>query len=201
MSDEQFPAAKTALEEFKRIETQMSQPDIASDPGKLRKLGRRHAQLAGIVNTYERYLTVSGDLDAARGMAEEDAEFAREAQHLQQELEDIEQQLREALIPRDPDDVRDTIMQIKAGTGGQEAALFAGDLLRMYTRYAEKRGWGVSVQSETDSELGGIKDIQIAIRSKGEVSKPEDGVWANLKYEGGVHRVQRIPVTESQGRI
>ena len=201
MSDEQFPAARAALEEFKRIETQMSQPDIASDPDKLRKLGRRHAQLAGIVNTYEHYLAVSDDLAAARGMAQEDAEFAREAQHLQQELEVVEQQLRQALIPRDPDDVRDTIMQIKAGTGGQEAALFAGDLLRMYTRYAEKRGWSVSVQSETDSELGGIKDIQLAIRSKGEVGKPEDGVWANLKYEGGVHRVQRIPVTESQGRI
>ena len=91
-------------------------------------------------------------------------------------------------------------MEIKAGTGGEEAALFAGDLLRMYTRYAEKRGWSVNVQSENTTELGGVKDVQIAIRAKG-TPAPEDGVWASMKYEGGVHRVQRIPVTESQGRI
>ena len=91
-------------------------------------------------------------------------------------------------------------MEIKAGTGGEEAALFAGDLLRMYLRYAEKRGWAVTVQSENTTELGGVKDVQIAIRAKG-TPAPEDGVWASLKYEGGVHRVQRIPVTESQGRI
>lgn len=104
------------------------------------------------------------------------------------------------MIPRDPDDARDTIMEIKAGTGGEEAALFAGDLLRMYMRYAEKRGWAVTLQSENTTELGGVKDVQLAIRAKG-TPAPEDGVWASLKYEGGVHRVQRIPVTESQGRI
>ena len=91
-------------------------------------------------------------------------------------------------------------MEIKAGTGGEEAALFAGDLLRMYTRYAEKRGWSVNIQSENTTELGGVKDVQIAIRAKG-TPAPEDGVWSSMKYEGGVHRVQRIPVTESQGRI
>lgn len=91
-------------------------------------------------------------------------------------------------------------MEIKAGTGGEEAALFAGDLLRMYMRYAEKRGWTVTLQSENTTELGGVKDVQLAIRAKG-TPAPEDGVWASLKYEGGVHRVQRIPVTESQGRI
>lgn len=116
------------------------------------------------------------------------------------ELPAAEDKLRTALIPRDPDDARDTIMEIKAGTGGEEAALFAGDLLRMYTRYAEKRGWSVNIQSENTTELGGVKDVQIAIRAKG-TPAPEDGVWASMKYEGGVHRVQRIPVTESQGRI
>ena len=200
MIEERFPAAKTALDEFTRIEAQMSQPEVASDPDKLRKLGRRHAALAAIVGPYRRYVSISEDLAAAEEMGQEDAEFAQEAKRLRAQLEEAEQQLRTALIPRDPDDARDTIMQIKAGTGGDEAALFAGDLLRMYTRYAEKRGWSVSVQSETDSELGGIKDIQIAIRAKG-VRAPGDGVWASLKYEGGVHRVQRIPVTESQGRI
>ena len=119
---------------------------------------------------------------------------------MESELPAVEEKLRTALIPRDPDDARDTIMEIKAGTGGEEAALFAGDLLRMYMRYAEKRGWTVTLQSENTTELGGVKDVQLAIRAKG-TPAPEDGVWASLKYEGGVHRVQRIPVTESQGRI
>ena len=133
-------------------------------------------------------------------MASEDPDFAEEAKRLEGELPAAEEKLRTALIPRDPDDARDTIMEIKAGTGGEEAALFAGDLLRMYMRYAEKRGWSVTVQSENTTELGGVKDVQLAIRAKG-TPAPEDGVWASLKYEGGVHRVQRIPVTESQGRI
>ena len=133
-------------------------------------------------------------------MAGEDADFAEEAKRLEDELPGVEEKLRTALIPRDPDDARDTIMEIEAGTGGEEAALFAGDLLRMYTRYAEKRGWSVNVQSENTTELGGVKDVQIAIRAKG-TPAPEDGVWASMKYEGGVHRAQRIPVTESQGRI
>ncbi len=140
------------------------------------------------------------DLEAAREMASEDPDFAEEAKRLEGELPAAEEKLRTALIPRDPDDARDTIMEIKAGTGGEEAALFAGDLLRMYMRYAEKRGWSVTVQSENTTELGGVKDVQLAIRAKG-TPAPEDGVWASLKYEGGVHRVQRIPVTESQGRI
>ena len=108
--------------------------------------------------------------------------------------------LREVLIPRDPDDARDVILEVKAGEGGEESALFAADLLRMYTRYAEKMGWATQLLGATDSDLGGYKDAQLAIKSRGTVA-PEDGVWAHLKYEGGVHRVQRVPVTESQGRI
>ena len=182
LADEQFPAAVTALEEYHNIEQQMAEPEVASDPDKMRKLGRRHAELGVIVSAYTAYKQVKDDLEAAKEMASE------------------EEKLRTALIPRDPDDARDTIMEIKAGTGGEEAALFAGDLLRMYMRYAEKRGWSVAVQSENTTELGGVKDVQLAIRAKG-TPAPEDGVWASLKYEGGVHRVQRIPVTESQGRI
>ena len=200
MADEQFPAAATALEEYNSIEQQMASPEIVSNPDKLRKLGRRHAELGSIVSAYKSWLQVKDDLEAAREMAAEDADFAAEAKRLEAELPAVEEKLRTALIPRDPDDARDTIMEIKAGTGGEEAALFAGDLLRMYTRYAEKRGWTVSVQSENTTELGGVKDVQIAIRAKG-TPAPEDGVWASMKYEGGVHRVQRIPVTESQGRI
>ena len=200
MADEQFPAAATALEEYQSIEEQMASPEVVSNPDKLRTLGRRHAELGAIVGAYKAWLQVKDDLAAAQEMAGEDADFAEEAKRLEDELPGVEEKLRTALIPRDPDDARDTIMEIKAGTGGEEAALFAGDLLRMYTRYAEKRGWSVNVQSENTTELGGVKDVQIAIRAKG-TPAPEDGVWASMKYEGGVHRVQRIPVTESQGRI
>lgn len=198
--EEQFPAAQSACDEYADLERQMSRQEVASDPNAMRKLGRRHAELSVIVAAYHRYRQIAEDLEAAQEMADDDAEFAAEAKRLESRLPAAEEALRTALIPRDPDDARDTIMEIKAGTGGDEAALFAGDLLRMYTRYAEKRGWTVAVQSENGTELGGIKDIQIAIRAKGNPA-PEDGVWASLKYEGGVHRVQRIPVTESQGRI
>ena len=201
MSDEnQFPAAQAALEEYHNIEQQMSQPEVAADPTKMRKLGRRHSELQPIVSAYGEYSSTRDDLEAAKELAGEDASFAEETKRLEGELEQAAEKLRTALIPRDPDDARDTIMEIKAGTGGEEAALFAGDLLRMYTRYAEKRGWKVEVMDQNTTELGGIKDCEIAIRAKGNPS-PEDGVWASLKYEGGVHRVQRIPVTESQGRI
>ena len=199
MADEQFPAAVTALEEYRNIEQQMAEPEVASDPDKMRKLGRRHAELGAIVSAYTAYKQTKDDLEAAKEMASEDPDFAEEAKRLENELPEFEEKLRTALIPRDPD-ARDTIMEIKAGTGGEEAALFAGDLLRMYMRYAEKRGWAVTLQSENTTELGGVKDVQLAIRAKG-TPAPEDGVWASLKYEGGVHRVQRIPVTESQGRI
>ena len=171
MADEQFPAAVTALEEYHNIEQQMAEPEVASNPDKMRKLGRRHAELGAIVSAYTAYKQVKDDLEAAREMASEDPDFAEEAKRLEGELPAAEEKLRTALIPRDPDDARDTIMEIKAGTGGEEAALFAG-----------------------------VKDVQLAIRAKG-TPAPEDGVWASLKYEGGVHRVQRIPVTESQGRI
>lgn len=166
MADEQFPAAVTALEEYRNIEQQMAEPEVASDPDKMRKLGRRHAELGAIVSAYTAYKQTKDDLEAAKEMASEDPDFAEEAKRLESELPEIEEKLRTALIPRDPDDARDTIMEIKAGTGGEEAALFAGDLLRMYMRYAEKRGWAVTLQSENTTELGGVKDVQLAIRAK-----------------------------------
>jgi peptide chain release factor 1 len=200
MSIEQFPGAQTALDEYKRLEEQMSQPEVASDPAQIRKLGRRHAELGSIVSAFTAWQELKNNYEAAQSMAAEDPEFAAEAKNLEGELSAATEKLRASLIPRDPDDARDTIMEIKAGTGGEEAALFAGDLLRMYIRYAEKRGWSTEIMSQNSTELGGVKDVQIAIRAKGSVA-PADGVWASLKYEGGVHRVQRIPVTESQGRI
>ena len=179
-SANQFPAAQTALEEYHNIEAEMSQPDVASNPDKIRKLGRRHAELGQIVSAYQKYLDVTENLEAAQELASEDPDFAEEAARLQAELPEVEENLRKALIPRDPDDASDTIMEIM--------------------RYAEKRGWAYEIQSQNATELGGVKDVQIAFRAKGTVA-PADGVWASLKYEGGVHRVQRIPVTESQGRI
>ena len=175
MADEQFPAAATALEEYQSIEEQMASPEVVSNPDKLRKLGRRHAELGAIVGAYKAWLQVKDDLAAAQEMAGEDADFAEEAKRLEDELPGVEEKLRTALIPRDPDDARDTIMEIKAGTGGEEAALFAGDLLRMYTRYAEKRGWSVNVQSENTTELGGVRDVQIT-ESQGRIQTSAAGV-------------------------
>ncbi len=132
-------------------------------------------------------------------MAAEDPEFAAEVPELEAALETAAAKLRRLLIPRDPDDARNVILEVKGGEGGDEAALFAGDLLRMYTRYAESRGWKTELISATESDLGGYKDVQMAV--KGSSNDPAEGVYARLKFEGGVHRVQRVPVTESQGRI
>ncbi|MCU1541988.1 MAG: peptide chain release factor 1, partial [Arthrobacter sp.] len=132
-------------------------------------------------------------------MAGEDPEFAAEVPELEAALETAAAKLRRLLIPRDPDDARNVILEVKGGEGGDEAALFAADLLRMYTRYAESRGWKTEMISANESDLGGYKDVQVAI--KGSSNDPAEGVYARLKFEGGVHRVQRVPVTESQGRI
>ena len=142
---------------------------------------------------------IQDDLAAAKEMAAEDPEFAAEVPELEAALETASAKLRRLLIPRDPDDARNVILEVKGGEGGDEAALFAGDLLRMYTRYAESRGWKTELISATESDLGGYKDVQMAV--KGNSNDPAEGVYARLKFEGGVHRVQRVPVTESQGRI
>ncbi|MBS6671405.1 MAG: peptide chain release factor 1 [Actinomyces graevenitzii] len=172
----------------------------ATDPVALRKLGRRYAELGQTVAAYRDWDSLRQDLADARELAEADADFAAEIPALQDAEAQAADKLRKLLIPRDPDDARDVIIEVKAGEGGEESALFAGDLVRMYTRYAERMGWSTEVLSFTDSDLGGFKDIQVAVKAKGTVA-PEDGVWAHLKYEGGVHRVQRVPVTESQGRV
>ena len=135
------------------------------------------------------------DLSAARELAPEDATFAAEAETLESQLTVQEERLSELLAPRDPDDAKDAILEVKAGEGGEESALFAGDLLRMYLRFAERQGWSTEVLDATESDLGGYKDVSVAVRSK------TGGVFGRLKFEGGVHRVQRVPVTESQGRL
>ena len=201
MSDthaEDFSAAGALVDEYTDIEAKMA--SAATDPVALRKLGRRYAELGQTVAAYRDWDSLRQDLADARELAETDADFAAEIPALQDAEAQAADKLRKLLIPRDPDDARDVIIEVKAGEGGEESALFAGDLVRMYTRYAERMGWSTEVLSFTDSDLGGFKDIQVAVKAKGTVA-PEDGVWAHLKYEGGVHRVQRVPVTESQGRV
>jgi peptide chain release factor 1 len=178
----------------------MADPSIHEDQGKARQLGRRYAQLGPVVAGFNAWKSAADDLEAAKEMAAEDASFAAELPAMEKTVEAAAEKLEELLLPRDPNDDRDVIIEVKAGAGGDESALFAGDLVRMYQRYAEKRGWKVEIIDMTESELGGYKDISMAVKSKG---TPEPGTtpYARLKFEGGVHRVQRVPETESQGRI
>ncbi len=198
---EQFAAVLPLLTEHAEIETQLSDPAVHADQGRARKLGRRYAELGQVVAAHRAWSAASQDLADATELAETDEAFAAELPELREAEHVASERLRRVLVPRDPDDARDVILEIKAGEGGEESALFAGDLLRMYLRYAERRGWRTEVLGSTESDLGGYKDVQVAIKARGTVADPADGVWANLKYEGGVHRVQRVPVTESQGRI
>ena len=197
---EDFSAVRPLLEEYAAIERDMADPAVASDPGVLRRLGRRYAELGRVVTAHRVWEAASADLADAVELADDDLDFAAELPGLREAEADAADRLREVLVPRDPDDARDVIIEVKAGEGGEESALFASDLARMYTRYAERMGWAVEVLGATDSDLGGYKDVRLAIKTRGSV-EPQDGVWAHLKYEGGVHRVQRVPVTESAGRI
>ena len=197
---EDFSAVRPLLEEYAAIERDMADPAVASDPGVLRRLGRRYAELGRVVTAHRAWEAASADLADAVELADDDPDFAAELPGLREAEADAAERLREVLVPRDPDDARDVIIEVKAGEGGEESALFASDLARMYTRYAERMGWAVEVLGATDSDLGGYKDVRLAIKTRGS-AEPQDGVWAHLKYEGGVHRVQRVPVTESAGRI
>jgi peptide chain release factor 1 len=200
MSNDRFASAHEMVREYQELETLMADPSIHEDQGKARQLGRRYAQLGPVVAGFNAWKTAADDLDAAKEMAVEDASFAAELPAMEAAVEAAADKLEELLLPRDPNDDRDVIIEVKAGAGGDESALFAGDLVRMYQRYAEKRGWKVEIIDMTESELGGYKDISMAVKSKG---TPEPGTtpYARLKFEGGVHRVQRVPETESQGRI
>ncbi|MEV7604742.1 peptide chain release factor 1 [Paenarthrobacter sp. NPDC089322] len=194
-----FESVQGLLDEHAAIQAQLSDPAVYADQSLARKLGRRSAQLQGIVEAYNKWRGLNDDLEAAKEMAAEDPDFAAEVEQLEEQIPAAQEKLRRLLIPRDPDDARNVILEVKGGEGGDEAALFAGDLLRMYMRYAESRGWKTEMISATESDLGGYKDVSVAI--KGNSNDPAEGVFARLKFEGGVHRVQRVPVTESQGRI
>ncbi len=196
---EEFAAVEPLLAEYQEVETALADPGVHADQGRARTLGRRYAELGRIVTAYRAWQAAVEDAQAAVELAADDPAFAAEVEPLQQAAEAAAAHLHEVLVPRDPDDGRDVILQVKAGEGGEESALFAADLVRMYQRYAERQGWSAQVLDATASDLGGVKDISIAIKSR--TTDPAEGVWAHLKYEGGVHRVQRVPVTESQGRI
>ncbi|MEU4379335.1 peptide chain release factor 1 [Micromonospora echinofusca] len=197
MSSERLAAL---LDEYAELEKRLADPAIHADQGTARRVGRRYAELVPLHKAAGELEQARADLAAARELVAEDASFAAEAESIAASLPGLEERLAELLIPRDPHDAKDVIVEIKAGEGGEESALFAGDLLRMYTRYAERRGWLTEVIDAQDSDLGGVKDVSLAIKTKG-VPEGGNGVWSRLKWEGGVHRVQRVPVTESQGRI
>ena len=194
-----FEQVAGMLEEHLDLQNQLADPDLHADAARAKKVNRRYAELSKIKAAYEQWQGTADDLEAARELAKEDDSFAEEVPELERKLAENQEKVRRLLIPRDPDDARDVILEIKGGEGGAESALFAADLLRMYTYYAESNGWKTELLESDESDLGGYKNVQVAI--KGNATDPSQGVWAHLKYEGGVHRVQRVPVTESQGRI
>ncbi|HLS40145.1 MAG TPA: peptide chain release factor 1 [Ornithinicoccus sp.] len=195
-----FESAQSVVAEFEELERRLADPAVHGDPAALRRLNQRYAALAPTVAAYREWVAAREDAETAAELAREDPSFAAELPALREREAELAERLRRLLLPRDPDDDRDVILEIKAGEGGAESALFAADLLRMYLRYAERRGWRTEILDATESDLGGYKDVRVAVQATG-TPGPGEAPWARLKYEGGVHRVQRVPVTESQGRI
>jgi peptide chain release factor 1 len=195
-----FESAAPLRQEFAELERALSEPAVHADPAKARKVGRRYAELTPIVKALADYDRLHDDVVAARELAGEDPAFAGEAEQLEHALEVVTERLTRLLAPRDPNDSGDALIEIKSGEGGEESALFAGDLFRMYSRFAETHGWKVEVLDSQPTDLGGIKSITLAVKATS-VGDPDSMPYGALKFEGGVHRVQRVPVTESQGRI
>ncbi|MCP9962203.1 peptide chain release factor 1 [Streptomyces somaliensis] len=190
-----FEAVEELVGEHADLEKRLADPSVHADQANARRLNKRYAELTPIVAAYRDWKRTGEDIETAREFAADDPDFAVEVKELEKRREDLTARLRLLLVPRDPSDDKDVILEIKAGAGGDESALFAGDLLRMYLRYAERVGWKTEIIDATESELGGYKDVQVAVKTKGGngATEPGRGVWARLKYEGGVHRVQRVP--------
>ena len=195
-----FEAVDGLVAEHAELEQRLAEPGLHADQVLAKKLNQRYAELSAIVRTYRDWQQLGDDIEAARELGQEDESFAEEADALAERRVIAEERLRHLLVPRDPADAKDAILEIKSGEGGEESALFAGDLLRMYTRYAERRGWKTEYLDATESDLGGYKSVTVAVKAKG-TPEPGEAPYALLKFEGGVHRVQRVPVTESQGRV
>ena len=186
------------LQRLSELDFLLSREDIMKDMTQFLALSREHAEVAALVTPYQRWLQLTQDSEAAQSMLQDSdpdvqamaqEEIASAAVH----TEALLAQLQRMLLPKDPDDERNAFLEIRAGTGGDESTLFAGDLLRMYTRFCTERGWRVEVVSESPSELGGYKEVVVRVEG--------GGVYGCLKFESGGHRVQRVPVTETQGRI
>ncbi|MEA2433762.1 MAG: peptide chain release factor 1 [Actinomycetota bacterium] len=183
---------------FEQVELELADPSVAARPDRLRDLGREHSELKPTVEAWRAYKQAESDLEEAKAMlsgsSTDDRKYLEdEIETQRKKLEALEAQIVEALLPKDPNDDRDVIVEIRAGAGGDEAGLFAADLYRMYSRYAEEHRYKTEVLSANESGVGGYKEIIFAVKGK--------GAYSRLKHEGGVHRVQRVPVTESSGRI
>src|SRR5512136_2878376 len=184
---------------YEELNALMSDPAVTGDYNRLREVGQERSELEPIVEALRRFKTIQQELEDSRVLAasEGDAEMAamahEEVIQLEQQARQVEERLKQLLLPRDPADDKNVIVEIRAGTGGEEAALFAAELYRMYTRYAESRGWSIEMLSANDTGIGGFKEVIFQVKGK--------GAYSRLKFESGVHRVQRVPVTESSGRI
>lgn len=195
-----FEAVEGLVAEHAELEQQLAAPETHADQRLAKRLNQRYAELSAVVGTWREWLGLAEDIEAARELAADDPSFADEAAALESRRDVAEERLRHLLVPRDPADAKDAILEVKSGEGGEESALFAGDLLRMYSRFAEARGWRTEVLDATESDLGGYKSVTVAVKAKG-TPEPGQAPYGLLKFEGGVHRVQRVPVTESQGRV
>ncbi|MCL2784485.1 MAG: peptide chain release factor 1 [Propionibacteriaceae bacterium] len=192
-----MPDIQDYTEEFRSLETQLSDPSVHADMKLARRLGRRYAELTPIVKALTEKQQITADIEAARELCSEDPSFADEVISLETALVEVDERLARLLAPRDPNDSRDAIMEIKSGEGGEESALFAKDLFGMYVKYIESRKWSTEVLDAQETDLGGLKSITFAVKGP----QSDQAPYGSLKFEGGVHRVQRVPVTESQGRI
>jgi peptide chain release factor 1 len=186
-------------ERYEEITALLSDPEVVANQERLRDLSREHSQLTPVIRAYERYRKAKVDLEGTKELAESSQEpelrelAYAELEEGRKQVATLEEELKVLLIPRDPNDSRNVIVEIRAGTGGEEAALFGADLFRMYSRYAEKRGWKVEVLDGSDTGMGGIKEIAFSLSG--------EDVYGTMKFESGVHRVQRVPETEAQGRV
>ncbi|MBS3899196.1 MAG: peptide chain release factor 1 [Dethiobacter sp.] len=194
-----FEKLQAIEDRYQELEQSISDPGIISRQSEWRKLTKEHSRISEIVAAYRQYKVVEQELREAKEMLREGAEEEM-SRFLKEEVEEnsakkelLAQKLRVLLLPRDPNDEKNVIVEVRAGTGGEEAALFAGDLLRMYTRYAERQGWKTEILNTSSTDIGGFKEVVFAIEGS--------GAYSRLKYESGVHRVQRVPATESGGRI
>ncbi len=188
----------TLADRHQEIEGLMSVQEVISDQSRFRALAKEHAEISPIIACYEDYRSAESDLSEAEALSQEDdAEMRAMAQDeintQRQRLSGLEDELNRLLLPRDPDDRANVYLEIRAGTGGDEAGLFTGDLLRMYLRYAEAQGWKTEIMSSSEAEIGGYKEVIVRVSG--------DNVYSRMKFESGAHRVQRVPETESQGRI